>query len=165
MIKVLFVCLGNIIRSQFAHAIFDKIVQENSLEKSIFSDSAGTSDTYEGDSPDDRTLKVLKNHRIEFWSPSRKIDSSDYNTFDYILVMDHMNYKDVVSNIPQNLTSKVEIRLLREFDKLKDSLEVDDPFYGTIEDFEQTYIIIERSLNNFLNYLIKTYNLSPSVTS
>ena len=56
MIKVLFVCLGNICRSPMAEGIFNAKIKGLGLEKSIKSDSAGTSDYHIGELPDERIL-------------------------------------------------------------------------------------------------------------
>ena len=65
MIKVLFVCLGNICRSPLAEAIFDAKVQESNLLSSFKSDSAGTSDYHIGELPDERTILVGKKHNLQ----------------------------------------------------------------------------------------------------
>ena len=159
MTKILFVCLGNIIRSQIAEAVFKDMVLKEDLEDKIYVDSAGTSGMHDGDYPDPRTIKLLETHGLNNYSKSRKITTSDIETFDYILAMDRMNLNDINSFITPNLTSESTIRLLRQYSKGSDEEEITDPYYGTNEDFENTYKIIEESLRGLLNYLKKHYNL------
>ena len=57
MIRVLFVCLGNICRSPVAAAIFRKRVKEKGLEIEFVADSAGTSAYHIGEPPDQRSVQ------------------------------------------------------------------------------------------------------------
>lgn len=161
--KVLFVCLGNIIRSQLAHAIMHHLLAKENLQGQIFVDSAGTIQKIESNGPDSRTIQILEERGIEHFSYSRKIQDSDYEYFNYILVMDKMNFEDVIENKPKNLQTPVLVRFLRDFDKQKDSDEVLDPYYGNKENFEEAYQTIYRCTDGLLSYLKKQYQLKPNV--
>jgi protein-tyrosine phosphatase len=160
--KILFVCLGNIIRSQIAHGIMHYLLDQENLNGQVFVDSAGTISDHQDQGPDPRVNQLLSSHQIEHFSQSRKIADQDYEYFDYIFVMDQMNYEYVVENKPDKLYTSVVVRFLRDFDKLKDSDEILDPYYGDIEDFEETYEIIYRSIQGLIKYLKKEYDLKAT---
>ena len=54
MVRVLFVCLGNICRSPLAQGVFEDVLRREGLEDEVFVDSAGTGSWDVGSLPDDR---------------------------------------------------------------------------------------------------------------
>ena len=58
MIKVLFVCMGNICRSPTAEGVFRYLLRENKLEDLVDVDSAGTHGYHVGEAPDQRTQRA-----------------------------------------------------------------------------------------------------------
>lgn len=95
MIKVLFVCLGNICRSPIAEATFRELVQQRGLEDQISCDSAGTAGYHIGQLPDQRTMKNAEKHGLKLTHRGRKLSAADLDAFDHIVVMDEANFKDV----------------------------------------------------------------------
>lgn len=96
MIRVLFVCLGNICRSPMAEAVFRHKVKEAGLENRIEVDSAGTGDWHIGHAPHEGTRKLLDNKRIPWEGmKARQVNGDDFRQFDYIVAMDDSN----VSNL------------------------------------------------------------------
>lgn len=96
MIKVLFVCLGNICRSPMAHAYFKKIVKDKNLEDKILVDSCATSSWEVGSPVHYGTKEILDRHNISTEGmKARKITYDDFD-FDYILAMDKQNLKDLL---------------------------------------------------------------------
>ena len=94
-IRLLFVCLGNICRSPAAEGIMKSIVEKNDLQDVIEVDSAGTSGWHEGELPDERMRAHGEKRKYDFCSHSRKFRKSDFDDFDYIVVMDQNNYNSV----------------------------------------------------------------------
>jgi protein-tyrosine phosphatase len=154
MMKILFVCHGNICRSPMAEAIFQKYLQEKNLFHLYGVDSAGTHGTYVGQKPDDRTVKILESHNINGYEhKARKIAFEDFDTYDLILVMDWenlqyvQNMKNTIAEIKKR-EPRTEVELIRNYDTAGGS-EVPDPYYGNINNFENVYAILKRSIDNF----------------
>jgi protein-tyrosine phosphatase len=129
------VCLGNICRSPLAEGIM-----RSKLTKNYYIDSAGTGGWHAGEAPDKRSIQTARNHGIDISKQSaRKFTITDFDSFDVIFVMDQSNYKDVI-NLAPNGTAKSKVQLL-----LDNSKEVPDPYYGTLEDFEQVYQLLNQA--------------------
>jgi protein-tyrosine phosphatase len=154
MIRILFVCLGNICRSPLAEGVFKHYLISKGLKSSIITDSSGTAGYHIGRFPDSRTLKVAKNHGIEIQHIGRKLSVDDFEDFDYIFAMDKSNYHDIMSlreQIKGNIKAKV--LMFRDFDPVKKG-DVPDPYTGDMNDFEEVYTICERTSPYILNHII-----------
>lgn len=95
MIKVLFVCLGNICRSPLAEAIFNQKIKNMGLEKKFLCDSAGTSDFHIGELPDERTINCAFRYGLPISHRGRQINRTDFRDFDYIVAMDDNNMRSL----------------------------------------------------------------------
>ena len=131
-IKVLMVCLGNICRSPLAEGILQSKLPRN---KCIV-DSAGTANYHVGTAPDKRSIVTAKKFGIDISQQKcRQITKSDFETFDYIYVMDTSNYKNVIALAPDE-KSKQKVKVILKELHTNEGFEVSDPYYGEIEDFE-----------------------------
>ena len=166
MVKVLFVCLGNICRSPMAEGVFRELIQKHGLEDKINCDSAGTMGWHAGQSPDHRAIKNALNHGIALTHKGREITPADFDSFDHIVVMDENNFKDVhalyykVKQVPAPIE---KLFLLRDYDPtVKGVYEVPDPYYGSEADFEEVFRIVKRSGEELLNHLIEKHKLAKT---
>lgn len=158
MIKILFVCLGNICRSPLAEGIFKKIIVENKLENKFSVDSAGTSDYHIGEDPDPRTFETARKYDISLESKGRQFNTEDFDKFDYIIVMDESNYEDVIA-LSRDDEDRNKVRFMRDFDPEMKEINVPDPYFGEKDGFREVYEILERSCKKFLKSLKNEYNL------
>lgn len=158
MIKVLFVCLGNICRSPMAEGVFKDLIEKEGVSCKFSVDSAGTSGYHIDQLADPRMRDVANSKGIKLTSRSRKLVVADLLEFDYIVAMDESNYEDIKSLEKENHSAKVV--LMREYDDTKEGINVPDPYYGGIEGFEDVYQILLRSNRNFLRQLCTEHDLS-----
>jgi len=144
MVKVLFVCLGNICRSPTAEGVFRKLVQEQNLARQIEIDSAGTHAYHVGEPPDERAQAAALRRGIDISGlRGRKAIAADMRTFDYVLAMDNENFENLRAICPTGLESK--IRLFLEFAANRPEQEVPDPYFGGAGGFDRVLDMIEEA--------------------
>ena len=151
--KILFVCLGNICRSPSAEGAFTNMVNQRSLEKRFFVDSAGTAGWHTGNPPDERAQQAAAKRGIDISGlRARQVTSSDLVEFDTIIAMDQDNLRALKAMAPEAHQHK--IRLLRRVTDAVAQRDVPDPYYGGDEGFETTLDIIEQECDLLLGSLL-----------
>lgn len=158
MIRVLFVCMGNICRSPLAEGIFVQLLKAQGLTDRIQADSAGTTASHAGEWPDLRSRRAAESHGFALTHRSRMIREADLELFDYIIVMDAANerYTRMLKNSPKYGHKILKMRL---FDDKKSQLDVEDPYWGDQEDFDICYQILHESCTNLLAHIRKNHGL------
>ena len=149
-INLLFVCLGNICRSPAAEGIMKKIIEDEGLENRVFVDSAGTSNWNEGKTPDERMRLHGKKRGYDFCSVARTFRSSDFEKFDYILVMDNNNFMNV-KKLASTEEDVAKIHRMTDFSKdFSDHDHVPDPYYGGDDGFNLVMDLLEDAAKGLL---------------
>ncbi|MFY3791173.1 low molecular weight protein-tyrosine-phosphatase [Ureibacillus sp. MALMAid1270] len=137
MIKVLFVCLGNICRSPMAEAVMRDLIEKNGQSDKIKVDSAATSSWHIGESPHKGTLSKLREFNITTSGiKARQLQKDDFEKFDYIIGMDSNN----VRNIRDMLGQPDHPKIFRFLDLTDHKKDVPDPYYTG--DFQETYELV-----------------------
>ena len=153
MVKVLFVCLGNICRSPSAEGVFRDLVERRATDLQIHIDSAGTHAYHVGHPPDSRATAAAARRGIDLSQlQGRKASVSDIEEFDYVLAMDRENHRNLLAISRQEHRQKV--RLLMDFAVDRSEQEVPDPYYGGDRGFEQVLDMIEEAAEGLLQDIL-----------
>ena len=126
MIKILFICYGNICRSPIAEYIMKDLVQKHNLAAEFEISSAATSTEEIGNPVYPPARDELRRHGISCTGHrARQVVKADYDYYDYLIVMDRMNIRNlnrIIGSDPQGKVSK-----LRSFAGI--SGDIEDPWY------------------------------------
>lgn len=151
--RILFVCLGNIVRSPLAEGMFRHLAELAGVADKYQIDSAGTSNYHIGEPPDSRMVRVAARNGLHYSGAARQVLRRDLQDFDLLIPMDEDNRAGLLA-LARGAEQLGKIHLLREFDPHGGPrAAVPDPYYGGIEGFEETYRIVERSCQNLLQAL------------
>lgn len=149
MIKVLFVCHGNICRSTMAQYVMQHMVENAGISEQFYIDSAATSYEEIGNGVHPGTRNKLQkegiycgNHR------ARHLEKTDYDNFDYIIGMDRANMQNIQRIVGKDVDSKV-YKLL-EF--AGENGDIADPWYTG--NFDVTYEDVVRGCRGLLKEIL-----------
>jgi protein-tyrosine phosphatase len=142
-LHVTFICSGNICRSPIAEKVFAHQISKRGLSEDVRVTSAGTGGWHEGDPADSRASAVLREHGYPSAHRAAQIDT-EHLSADLVVALGRNHARMLREmGVPPN-----KIRMLRSFDprSAAHALDVEDPYYGTQEDFEDVFTVIEAAM-------------------
>ena len=153
MIKILFVCHGNICRSPMAEFVMKDMVEKNNMSEQFYIASAATSTEEIGNPVHYGTQNKLRSVGISTAGKyAVQMKKSDYNNYDYLIGMDMWN----IRNMKRISGKSDKIYRLLDFSKRKGE-DIADPWYTG--NFEETYRDVVEGCEGLLNYIKKNHNL------
>jgi protein-tyrosine phosphatase len=152
VVRLLFVCMGNICRSPTAEGVMRALLREQGLEDVVAIDSAGTGDWHVGSPPDARATAAARARGVTLAGAARVVTAADFDDFDLILAADRHNLAELRALAPR--AARERIHLLREFDPASDGdVDVPDPYYGGPDGFEHVLDLVAAACRGLLDAL------------
>ncbi|MBC1473552.1 low molecular weight phosphotyrosine protein phosphatase [Listeria grandensis] len=156
VIRVLFVCLGNICRSPMAEGMFRAKVEAAGLSDQIRIDSAATGNWNLGNPPHRGTQQILTKHGIDYSQMrARLIGQEDFADFDYVIGMDGSNMQDLEALKPAD--SPVVLKKLMDFAAGEETTDVPDPYYTG--NFDETERLVSAGCEGLLSAIRERFSL------
>lgn len=147
MLKVMFVCLGNICRSAMAECIMSQLVRERGLENEFKIDSAGTSSEEEGNCVYPSAARKLREMGVEVLPHyAKKLSLSDYERFDLFLCAEQRN----VDSAKRIFGGDKEGKVMRLLDLSANPRNIADPWWTG--NFDEAYSDILEGCQSLLDY-------------
>jgi len=142
-LHVTFVCTGNICRSPMAEKMFADQLRRRGLGDAVRVTSAGTGNWHVGNGADVRATRVLRAHGYPTDHCAAQLDA-DHLAADLVVALG----RNHVRLLRQLGLEDSRIRMLRSFDLRSSAyaLDVEDPYYGDHDDFEEVFAVIEAAL-------------------
>ena len=149
MYNILFICYGNICRSPMAEMIFKDLIIKNNKRYMMSCVSRATSIEEIGNDIYPQAKRKLVQMGVTCESHrATQVTKSDYDKYDYIIVMEERNKRDLLRIIDDDKDNKIHL-LLEYTDNIKD---IDDPWYSG--DFDTAFNEINEGCIGLFNYLV-----------
>lgn len=154
MVKILFVCLGNICRSPMAEFVFKELVKREKIENKFYISSAATSTEEIGNDIHYGTKNKLDKMNIPYdYHRARQIKKEDYEKYDFIIGMEDDNLLAIKRIVGEDKEKKI-YKLLEFSPNVRD---IADPWYTG--NFDKTYDDVLEGCTLLLEHIKKIYNI------
>ena len=143
LVHVTFVCSGNICRSPMAEKMFAHQIMARGLADMVRVTSGGTGGWHTGDGADSRAVQVLRDNGYPTAHSAAQV-ADDHLAADMVVAMGR-NHTRILTDLG---VDRERLRMMRSFDPRSGThaLDVEDPYYGTVVDFQETFRVIDASL-------------------
>jgi protein-tyrosine phosphatase len=135
-----------------AKAYFSYLLSQEKLDSSIRVDSAGLGPWHEGEGADHRVYQILQRYQIPIEHTAKQIRSHWIDQFDYVIAMDRENIA-TLKQFPFFPRIQPKVYLFSSFHPDPPSIDVPDPYLGTLADFDQVFHLIQLYSHAFLDFL------------
>ncbi|MCR4956104.1 MAG: low molecular weight phosphotyrosine protein phosphatase [Lachnospiraceae bacterium] len=154
MIKILFICHGNICRSTMSQFVLQHMVNNLGLADQFLIDSRATSREEIGNGPHPGTVRKLQEVGVPVL-PHRacQLTKEDYEAFDYLIGMDSANMRNMMRIVGSDPKGKLYKFLAIE----GDGRDIADPWYTG--NFDETYRDVKEGCEGLIRYLEKQYKI------
>lgn len=153
MLKIVFVCHGNICRSPMAEFVFKNMIVTRGIQNSFCVSSLATSDEEiwqgVGNPIHQGTLEIFQKYKISYDKSKRatQLTKDDYEKYDLFIGMDFANVRNMNCIFGSDPQKKIKLLL----DYAHEHREVADPWYTG--DFEKTYNDVLKGCKGILSTL------------
>jgi len=152
LVKILFVCTGNICRSPLAEGILRDKLNKMNFPSEI--DSCGFESFHVGDPPDARAQTVARQHGIDISAhQARLFTYDDFETFDFIYAMDTSHYNNMM-RLARTDIDRSKVDYVLNAIHPGQNRGVQDPWYHDMKAFEKVYLQLEEACDSIVHMLI-----------
>lgn len=152
MMRILFVCMGNICRSPMAQGVFEKLLSQHGLSDQVLVESAGTHAYHLGKMPDERAIRAARERGIDIAHlRARQVEPGDFEEYDLVVVMDEQNYDTLLFTSARRHQHK--LKFLLDYAPHLKTRNLPDPYYGTDIGFDRVMDMIEDACEGLLHHL------------
>jgi protein-tyrosine phosphatase len=157
VVRVCFVCSGNICRSPTAEVVLNRLADEEGVADLVHADSAGTGSWHAGDDMDERSRRTMEHAGYEVpRHVARQFEPADFASYELVVALDS-GHRDVLwwlaAETGDAEQARGKIVMLRSYDPQRsgdDDLDVADPYYGGRGGFTEVLEQVERSCGGLL---------------
>lgn len=151
MVRVCFVCLGNICRSPTAEGVMRSLLKDRGID-SVHVESAGTSAWHVGERPDPRARAAASSRGVNIDGAAQHFQAKDFERFDYVLALDASNQHDLLGLTSED-AERAKVKLFLNFSPDHAGQDVPDPYYGGASGFEHVLDLCESACIGLLDHM------------